>query len=380
VASHTARLEPWQLNLGQLFGKVRDAVVVANADSGRIELWNPAAERLLGYTAAEAVGQLIEIIVPERLRRAHRKGLTRFLATGHGAVIDSDQPRELPARAKSGEEIPVELTLSPVEGASVGGTYVIAIIRDVRERHARSRLQEETIERLERLDALKDRYISFLSHELRTPIQAIMGFGNIMEDELVGPLSPEQQACIANILAGSEVLLSLVNDLLDMSLIQAGSFALDLQEIDIGPIVERVLEILAPLADLKHQRFAWSPPAGEVPVIADHQRVGQMLMNLVNNAIKFSPEGGEIRVQARREDETLVCEVVDSGAGIAPEDLQELFKPFSRLSAEQGARVPGTGLGLSIVKELVSAHGGTVGVRSTVGKGSSFWFTLPAAH
>ncbi|MBM3271225.1 MAG: PAS domain S-box protein [Candidatus Sericytochromatia bacterium] len=380
MVGDAARLEPWHLNLGLLFGKVRDAIVVANAETGRIVLWNPAAERLFGYTAEEAVGQPVEIIVPDRLRRAHEQAFERYRETARGLAVDAPAPREVPARGKSGEEFPVELTVSPIEGASVAGSYVLAIIRDSRGRQAQQQLQRETIERLERLDALKDRYISFLSHELRTPIQAIMGFGNIMEDELAGPLSAEQRACVTNIIAGSEVLLSLVNDLLDMSRIQSGTFALDLETLRMEPIVDRVLEILAPLADLKRLQLAWEPGGAVPQVVGDHQRIAQILMNLVNNAIKFTPDGGTIRVAAHTERETLVCEVVDSGEGIPARDLGELFKPFGRLPGARLERVPGTGLGLSIVKELVVAHGGTVGVRSTVGTGSTFWFTLPLAH
>ncbi len=376
MAGKSARLEPWQLNLGQLFQKVRDAVVVANAETGRIVLWNPSAERLLGYKPEEIIDELIEIIVPERLRMAHSRGLQRFVVTGRGPILDSPVPIEVPALAKSGAEIPVELTLSPIEGAHVPGPFVVAIIRDVRERHEKNRAQQEAIDRLERLDEHKDRYISFLSHELRTPIQAIMGFGNILEDELLGSLTDPQRDCASNIVAAAEVLHSLVNDLLDLSRIQAGTFALDLELIEVEPIVSRVLETLKPLATLKRQTLEWRPAAELPALLADHQRVGQVLMNLVNNAIKYSPEAGAIRVTARSEGGAIVCEVVDSGSGIAPGDLPELFKPFSRVAG--GARhVPGTGLGLSIVKELVTAHGGTVGVRSTVGAGSTFWFALP---
>ncbi|HEY9720549.1 MAG TPA: ATP-binding protein, partial [Oscillatoriaceae cyanobacterium] len=178
-------------------------------------------------------------------------------------------------------------------------------------------------------------------------------------------------------LSGADSLLALVNDLLDMSRIQAGKFHLDPQVVYFQDIATEVVGSLSPLAERKHQLLT-NAISDELPVlVADRQRVAQILVNLVNNAIKFTPEHGAITLRARIEHDALRCEVIDTGIGIAREDMGKLFRPFSQIDASSTRSASGTGLGLSIVKALVQAHGGQVGVDSAKDAGSTFWFTLP---
>lgn len=239
------------------------------------------------------------------------------------------------------------------------------------------RQQLEQLEHLRQIDALKDQFLSILSHELRTPVNAITGFGSILADEVAGPLSDEQHAYLRKMLKGADILLVLINDLLDMSRIQAGKFSLEPQLMSLHHVAEDVVSHLKPLADQCHHRIEVDVPADLPDLLADAQRVGQVLTNLTNNAIKFTPEGGTIRIAARREGGGIRCEVCDTGIGIAPQDVTKLFQPFTQLDMSHTRRVGGTGLGLSISKALVEAHGGQIGVDSTPGMGSTFWFTLP---
>ncbi|MNT34312.1 Non-motile and phage-resistance protein [compost metagenome] len=227
---------------------------------------------------------------------------------------------------------------------------------------------------------MKDEFLSILSHELRTPLNAIMGFGSILNDELVGPLNETQHSYLDHMLGGGEALLGLINDLLDMSRIQAGKFMLDPHPIPLERALKSVMNNLAPLAAKRRQQlFLDIPP--ELPlVMADEQRVTQILLNLVNNALKFTPEGGEIRLAVEADASALRVRVEDTGIGIAHDDMPKLFKPFSQVDMSNTRLVGGTGLGLSISKALVEAHHGQIGVSSEPGEGSCFWFTLPIAE
>lgn len=251
-----------------------------------------------------------------------------------------------------------ELILHPLLEGSHELKGILLFGMDVTDRVQRERLQLEQIEALRKVDTMKDQFISILSHELRSPINAITGFGSILGDEVAGPLTSTQHQYIDKILGGADTLLALVNDLLDMNRIQAGKFQLDAAPMRIEQTVRTVTESLAPLADQKRQRLIAEVAEGLPPVVADQQRVGQVFVNLITNAIKFTPDEGTIRVRTRIEGDRLVCEVEDTGIGISEEDMEKLFKPFVQLDMSDTRRVGGSGLGLSISKALVVAHGG----------------------
>lgn len=247
------------------------------------------------------------------------------------------------------------------------------------EREEKELIQKAHIRDLEQANYYKDQFLSIVSHELRTPINAITGFGSILDDELNGPLNPRQHLYVERILAGADALLALVDDLLDMGRIQAGKFSITSKPVAFVPIVEGVvsnLEIAAQRRDVKLQNQV---PAGLPALVADEQRVAQVLSNLVGNAIKFAPEGGRVLVSAHIDGDALRCEVTDNGPGIAREDQARLFQRFAQLDVSSTRRTGGFGLGLAIAKSLVEAHGGRIGLDSEVGQGATFWFTLPLA-
>ncbi|MNS27790.1 Non-motile and phage-resistance protein [compost metagenome] len=204
-----------------------------------------------------------------------------------------------------------------------------------------------------------------------------MGFGSVLDDEIAGPLSELQHDYLQRMLKGADLLLALVNDLLDMSRIQAGKFTIAYEEVNVGELAHAIVESLAAIAEKRHLHLSVEVSASVPPLQADSQRIGQVLTNLLSNAIKFTPDGGEIHVFARRERGHVLVEVVDTGQGIRHEDLPRLFQRFTQLDMSKTRAASGTGLGLSICKAIVEAHGGHIGVRSELGKGSTFWFTLP---
>lgn len=248
--------------------------------------------------------------------------------------------------------------------------------------HANQELQESKarvmaqFEELQKLDRLKTDFVNAVSHELRTPLTSIFGYVEFLEDELGGPLSPKQGEFVQQILLGAKRLEYLLNDLLDFARIEAGTFRLNKEESDFRAKVVEIVDSFQPQSEMAHIALTMELPEEPLVLEMDPQRIGQVLINLVSNALKFTPAGGSVRVLARVEGNELCCEVQDTGVGIAHEDMSRLFKRFSQLEA--GVRSgKGTGLGLSISKALVEAHGGTIGVESEPGHGSTFWFTLP---
>lgn len=229
---------------------------------------------------------------------------------------------------------------------------------------------------LRETDRYKDEFLSVISHELRTPLNFIMGFAGILDDGLAGDLTPQQHTYLRRILDGSERMLHLVKNLLDMSRIQAGAFRIACNEGPYAPLVAEALASLRPLADEK--RVALDSEV-DVPgdVVLDRERILQVLSNLVENAIKFTGPAGRVHVQAQVEGAEVVTRVSDTGIGIDPADIPKLFQRFKQLDMGSTREAGGTGLGLSICKALVEAHGGRIGVTSEKGKGSTFWYSLP---
>ncbi len=261
-------------------------------------------------------------------------------------------------------------------------THLIGTVQDITERKQLEESLRENVERLEELDRIKGIFVNAVTHELRVPLTSIKGYVEFLEDGLGGPLTDKELEFIAQIKRNEERLERLVADMLDFARLEAGTFVLNCETADFRGKVEEVLESLAPQAAEARLALVAKLPETPLDVRMDPQRIGQVLLNLVDNAIKFTPAGGRITVSARFESDpesgarVLRAEVADTGIGIAQEDLSKLFHRFTQLP--DGQKRGGTGLGLSICRALIEAHGGQIGVRSELGQGSTFWFTLPA--
>ena len=230
-------------------------------------------------------------------------------------------------------------------------------------------------EELERASKFKDQFLSTMSHELRTPLNAVLGFSDLLTEERYGPLNDRQRRYINHIHTGGTHLLRLINDILDLSKIEAGRLHLAIEDVSVSKCFAEALDTLRPLADKKSQTFV-QHPTGDLCVRADGTRFKQILMNLVGNAIKFTPEHGKIELAAKAAGEFVRIEVRDSGPGIPPAEQRRIFEAFYRLS--HSSKAPeGTGLGLAITQRLVQLHGGELSIESEAGSGSSFFFTLP---
>jgi PAS domain S-box-containing protein len=361
-----------------------DAVVILDID-GVVRAWNPQAEKTFGWTVEEAVGQpLTELIVPPRLREAHRAGMARYRATGEGKVLG--KRLELPAIDRSGREFTVELSISPVhrqdhrpdpDGRRAGWPVLFSgFLRDITDRLEAEAALRGAKESAEAAAAAKSDFLATMSHEIRTPMNAIIGLTGLLLDS---PLDNQQSSYLNTVRESGEALLSIINDILDFSKIDAGQLALERLVFAPGDLVTDVLDLFSPGADAKGLELCARVEPGVPPaVVADPGRLRQILNNLVANAIKFTSRGHvEVTLAWQADSARLVFVVSDTGPGIPQEVLPRLFKPFSQADSSMSRRFGGTGLGLAISARLARLMDGTIAVTSQEGAGCAFRVEVP---
>ena len=360
---------------------------------GRIVLVNLQAERLFGYTRAELLGNRIEFLIPDRFRGRHPGHRDTFFE--HPIMRPMGTGLELYARRADGSEFAVDVTLSPYD--SDGAGRVICVVRDVTERkHSEEQIQtlnqhleQRTAEliatnkelelrnrEVERVNRLKDEFLASMSHELRTPLNSIIGFSDLLAEQGAANFNPKQKRFLGHIQQGSRHLLELINDILDLSKIEAGHLELKYEDFEVSQAVAEVVATVRPIATAKNIQFD-SSVAGDLFLYADRLRFKQVLYNLLSNAIKFTPAGGQVSIDGSDERGNLRFCVADTGIGIPAGEQEAIFESFHQVGTTTKGVREGTGLGLAITKRLVEQHGGSIWVESELGKGSRFFFTLP---
>jgi signal transduction histidine kinase len=230
---------------------------------------------------------------------------------------------------------------------------------------------------LEAASRHKSEFLASMSHELRTPLNAIIGFSQVLQQRLFGDVNAKQEEYLADILSSGNHLLSLINDVLDLSKVEAGQVELDVTELSLRETLERGVVMVREKATTGGIRLSLDVADGVDVVRGDERRLRQVVFNLLSNAVKFTPPGGTVAVAAERDGRDVCVSVTDTGAGIAPEDHERIFEEFRQTDAGAAQR-EGTGLGLALSKRLIELHGGRIWVESALGKGSRFAFTLPA--
>ena len=362
-----------QARYRDLLDSMPDAVVVVN-EIGRIALVNRQAELMFGYRAQELVGAPLETMLPERYRAGHGRHRERYMSRPHARPMG--QGLELHGQRKGGEEFPVEISLSPLR--TDVGQFALSAIRDISERRRVERVLEEKNRELQLANQAKDRFLATMSHELRTPLNAIIGFTGILLMRLPGPLTTDQDKQLTMVQSSAKHLLSLINDLLDLAKIDAGGMELHLEPIDCGALIEEVATTLRPAASGKSLQLATRQAYGAW-VLADRRAVQQILINLANNAIKFTERGVVEMFVERAGGDRWSIGVADTGVGMTAEEVGQLFQAFTQVGhPSRRASIEGTGLGLYLCRKLAELHHASIEVQSQPGAGSRFWFTLPA--
>ncbi|MEL6451967.1 MAG: ATP-binding protein [Pseudomonadota bacterium] len=351
-----------------------DAIVTAD-DDGRIIGFNAAAERVFGWARADIIGQTMEeTIIPHRMRDAHHNGMKRYLETGTPRVVDAGRV-ELAALRKSGEEFPVELNITTAIDAD--RTSFIAYIRDISERKINEQKLIDARDRAERTDQAKSQFLTVMSHEMRTPLNGILGVLDLLSTT---PLSPQQQRYARIATSSSEILLEQINEALDITRIEAGALQLNPQDFSLPDLVAHVVEVLEPLAREKGLYLTASiDPAMQRGFHGDAGRVRQILTNLIGNAVKFTETGGiTLHVSGIHgpDASSLRFEVTDTGPGIPPSQQEQVFEDFFAMATGEGRQTRGDGLGLAISRRIARAMGGDVSLASATGAGSTFTLTL----
>ncbi len=336
---------------------------------GRYIFANPPAAEVVGLTPETMAGRFDgDIWEPDvaKLRIAEDEEVIR---EERAMVFERVVPTKMGARVYEASKVPLFGGDGRLEG-------VLTLSRDITERIERDRLQKDQIEKLRELDRLKDHFLSAASHELRTPLSSIVGYAEFLEDELEGPLTAFQREYVRNIQTSAEHLQRLVADMLDFARLEAGTFDFTFKTADLVLAVRETVGRMLPLAIKAGMTLDIDVPVEHLEFSMDADRVTQVLQNLIGNAIKFTPEGGQIVVRIEPGSDQVTIKVQDTGIGIEPSLIPFIFQRFFQADPTSTRQHGGAGLGLSIAKALVEAHGGEIGVESVPGHGSTFWFTL----
>ncbi|MEO1538982.1 MAG: ATP-binding protein [Pseudomonadota bacterium] len=376
VAAQDAEIRQTERLMSSTVASSIDPIIVAD-EAGRVVSFNDAATQVFGYTPEEIIGRPMEqSIVPLHHREAHKAGMTRLLKTGQRHLVDQGR-KEMTALRKSGEEFPIEISITAVERQS--STIFIAYVRDISERVAAARVLTTARDAAREADRAKSKFLAIMSHEMRTPLNGILG----MLDLLRGTgLTTKQSEYVKAATRSGEVLLHHVGDVLDLTQVQDGRMKLASKGFNLTVLLKDVVFENRGAAEGRNNTLT-ADIAEDVPdrMIGDPNRIRQVLSNLVSNAIKFTEHGSiaiTVEVQTRTEERVTLCfDVTDDGIGIPEDHQRRVFDEFVTLDAGFDRKSGGTGLGLAICRQLVSLMGGKIAVESFPGSGSRFYFTTP---
>jgi len=346
-------------------------IIMLYAPNGKILFASRALERILNRTIEDIEQRLVSLIHPDdfgaasALRNRPEPGMTQQACY---RVLHGD-----------GYYVWIETTLRGVYDDKTGEyTNLISVSRDVTERKKQELDMKAAREHAEAANKAKSRFLANMSHELRTPLNAIIGFTDMMRQRMFGPLGSQRYEEYATLIYDSgQLLLDLISDLLDMSKIEAGKLELNMERVDLAGSIEDCVRLLQERADNAGLELTTELPKGKLSILADRRAVKQILLNLVSNAVKFTPAGGHIAISAKVSGQRVLMSVRDDGIGISAQDLPRLGRPFEQVIGDPMHAKAGTGLGLSLVRALSEKHGGCMRITSQEGVGTEVTVELP---
>jgi hypothetical protein len=329
---------------------------------------NPEACRVAGYSSEDILKKRIsDFILPSRV--------DNYEVTFHKLQTEGKLSGEFPFINKTQDLFYLEL-----HAVQIPGNKFLAICMDITER---KKAEDEMLRAkiiAENANRTKNEFLANMSHELRTPLNSVIGFSDMLLGGAGGELSEKQLRYLTNISNSGKHLLSIINEILDISRIESGEMTINKQKILLGEVYEEIHSILKQLADNKSIDFQMPLESEETYVYADKVKLKQIFYNLVTNAIKFTEKGGSVLIDSTIDDKFVHISVIDNGIGIDSEGMKRLFNPFVQLDSSESRKYEGTGLGLALSKELVNLHGGDIWAESEPGKGSTFTFTIPVCQ
>lgn len=358
---YTREVERGRHKTEALLSSIGDGVFAVDAEQRIIE-FNPAAAALSGRDPKEALGRRYTDVIALVDEASGEQALDLVPQTMQQRRT-LRFARNLRLARADGSTLPVAVSAAPVRDEQGGVSGCIVVLSDVS--------QEREVDRL------KTEFISLASHQLRTPMSGVKGVLSLLLDGVLGPLGPEQRQYLGRAYEANERLISLVNDLLNVSRLEQGRLQLSREPVELGRVLESVVTELRPRAAQYSQELALEQARDPLTVRGDALRLREVFVNLVDNAIKYTPERGSVHVRARAEEHQAVVEVTDTGVGVPAEQIPGLFQKFHRIPNELTAREFGTGLGLYFVKSVVDLHHGSIEVASEIGRGSTFTVRLP---
>lgn len=354
----------------RMMESVIDGVITIN-QKGIIQSFNSSACAMFGYQEQDVVGRNVNILMPEPYQSEHDGYLKRYFANKSSRIMG--RQLELTGCRSDGSVFPLEISITEIGGTHE--TIIVGVTRDITSRKLEEKAVLDARAEAERANQAKSDFLSSMSHELRTPMNAILGFAQMLEYDT--RLDADQQDNVHEILKGGRHLLELINEVLDLSKIEAGHVDLSLEPIDISCVANECTGLIEPLM-LQKQITLYQDVPPRTAVRADRVRFKQALLNLLSNAVKYNRDSGQIHLNVKPSNgQYQRITVTDTGLGIPPDRIEKLFQPFQRLGAEH-SEIEGTGIGLTITRHLVELMGGNVGVDSQVGVGTTFWIELPS--
>ena len=355
-----------------LVDSVRDYAIFALDPTGHVLSWNAGAQRFKGYMANEIIGKHFSIFYP--VEDQWKPPMELDIATATGRFEEEGWRLR-----KDGSRFWANVVITALRDDN--GTLVgfAKVTRDLTERKIAEQQRLEDARRVaisEEANRAKAGFLAAMSHELRTPLNAIAGYTDLLLTGVGGAVSEQHRDYLERIRGSQQHLLSIINDILNFSRIEAGQLEYRVEAVSLRGVIDSVVPMIEPQALAKSIAIEWHDNA-DVVAAADHAKVEQILLNLLSNAVKFTPAGGRIDVACASRDGRVTLSVIDNGIGIAAEDLGAIFQPFVQVGRSLTSPHEGTGLGLAISSDLATGMGGRLDVESTVGKGSTFTLTLP---